>query len=86
MQFKETYLDPVVSWLSVLITHSCGIGVNRSRTITKVPQALHRIRSGCDKCLQCHRLIDESVLRCCIQDGVFQQVLHQDMLGDVLSM
>ena len=86
MQFKETYLDPVVSWLSVLIAHSCGVRVNRSRTIIKVPQALHSIRSGCDTCLQCDCLVDESVLRCCIQDGVYQQVLHQDMLGYVLRM
>lgn len=73
-----------MSWVSVLITHSCGVGVNWSRTITKVPQTLDRIRTGSDS--QGHRLIDESVPRFCIQVSSRQQVLHQDVLGDVLSM
>lgn len=82
----ETYIDPVVSWEPVLITHSCGVGVNWSRTIIKVPQALHIIRFGRDIGLQDHHLIDESVLRCCIQNSTLQQVLHPDLLGDVLRV
>lgn len=83
---KETYLGPVVSWMPVHITHTCVAGVNRSRTISKVPRAVHRIRSGRNQDVHGHRFIDESVLREGVQGGVRQHVLHQDVLGDVLSM
>lgn len=83
---KGTYLDPVVSWMSVHITHTCVAGVNWSRTISKVPGAVHRIRSGCNQDVHGHRFIDESILREGVQGGVRQHVLHQDMLGDVLIM
>lgn len=86
MELKVTYLHHIVSWVSVLITHRCGVGVKWRRAVIKVPQALHKIGSGCDRRPQGHRLIDEGVLRRCIQDCSSQQVLHQDVLGDVLSM
>lgn len=66
---KETYLDGVLSWVAVLITHSGGVCVKRSRAVAKVPQARHRIRSGCDVCNQGHRLIDEGVHGRCMQNS-----------------
>lgn len=86
MKFKKTYLYLVVSWVSVLVAHSCGVGVNFSGTITKVPQTLHVTGFGCDRGYEGHRLIDKSVSRCCIQEHGRQQILHPDLPGDVLSM
>lgn len=75
-----------MSWVSVLITHSRIVGVNLRRAVTKVPQAVHGVGSRCDDGVESHRLVDEGVLRQCVQDGSLQLVLHHDVLGDVLSV
>lgn len=79
-------MHQILSWVSVLIIHCCGCGVNWIRTITKVPQALHRLRSGCYRGHQLHGLMDESLPRHCIQNSSLQDILHQDVLGDVLTI
>lgn len=73
-----------MSWVSVLIVNSGDVGENWCSPITKVPQALHEIWFGCNRCHQGDGLVDECVLWHCVQAGSLQKVLHQDMLGDGL--
>lgn len=85
-EFKETYLHQIVSFVSVLISHSCGVCANGSRAIAKVPQAHHRIRYGEDVGSKFHRLINESIPWHSSQICRLQHILYQYPLGDFLTL